>query len=551
MYRIMLESGEETVLENIEDLLYSIGSGVVTSSAKIYHANAQKWLPITVHPDYKRATQIVGGDKAHQASQGRTSDTTRRTRWGRKRSSQPSIPLPPLPPEVPASSPPAKPRRPLSKSLDGLPLLDPEPLPVKPDDLDSALNADPLPLESERSSPVSAFTPEPVPGPRVGPDAGDVSAPEDDAVAVPAGKLVPAAMGDFESSATSAKQDSLDPPLDTGDEWLPELEFTEMVRAAPIRGRSKARAVGARGLGRRLAGVAGVVGLLVAGWFGLGLLGGGSDSDERVAAPEGANAPAESAGAPGAATPTSDTQQVLPATNTVTGGGLSVPRSVPVTASSETNYVAAYASARAQFDSVMAGVNFAAVFDTKRLQTESGLLTSLSMIRATMNAVQLYRSREMAIEAAHPNVEVSERERAEVVATVDSLLAAMDATYGLLVSQYGRYRLADGALLFSNPAAEQEYVDLTRRITRQGRILQRLNRERPTLTGERIAQGVVGPSLPRLGTVIEAPTLKKLPAVDVQIEGPQWDSIEAERRARLTDSIIKAGLERPPQAPTP
>jgi len=199
----------------------------------------------------------------------------------------------------------------------------------------------------------------------------------------------------------------------------------------------------------------------------------------------------------------------------------------------------------------MSSVAFNGIFDAQRLQTESGLLTALSMIRATMNAVQLYRSREMAIEAAHPGVEVSERERAEVASTVDSVLSAMDATYGLLLSQYGRFRLADGAVLFSNPAAEQEYVDLTRRIARHSRILQRLNRERPTLTGERIAQGMGGPGLPRLGTVIEAPALNKLPTVRVEVEGPQWDSIEAERRARLTDSIIKAGMERPPQAPTP
>jgi hypothetical protein len=120
--------------------------------------------------------------------------------------------------------------------------------------------------------------------------------------------------------------------------------------------------------------------------------------------------------------------------------------------------VESFAAARAQFDSVMSGIDFTEMFASRRLRTESGLLTAMSSIRATMNAVQLYRSREMAIEAAHPDMEVSEQERVEVARAVDSLLSSMDAAYGLLLSQYGRFRLANGSMLFTDPAAEQEYV---------------------------------------------------------------------------------------------
>jgi hypothetical protein len=546
----MLESGEETVLENVEDLLYAIGSGVVSDAAKIYHAQAEKWLPITVHPDYKRATQIIGGKSAHPTARNRTSDTTRRTRWARE--SKPDWPTPPpsLPTELPAQRPKPSWRRPRSKSLDGLPLLDPVDASDDSADLDFALGPEPLPLESEPASPPVAPAAQ-TPAHGDADAASRVFAPPV-APPPPLEKLMSAATGDFDQSPASNPPDAADRVAAEAEEWLPDLEFPDMVSPTPIHGRSAVRADRSRGLGRKVMAGAGVLGLVVVGWLGLGLFGSGAsgveDPGERSTSPP----PVDSALAPAGASVTGENQAVLPATTrAVAGGRAAATPPSRNSSSSETAYVAAYASARAQFDSVMSGVDFNGMFDARRLQTESGLLTALSMIRATMNGVQLYRSREMAIEAAHPGVEVSERERAEVAGTVDSLLSAMDATYGLLLSQYGRYRLADGTLLFSNPAAEQEYVDLTRRIGRHSRILQRLNRERPTLTGQRVAQGLTGPGLPRLGTVIEAPELKKLPSVNVKIEGPQWDSIEAERRARLTDSIIKAGMERPPQAPTP
>ncbi|HSM18385.1 MAG TPA: hypothetical protein VK845_15465, partial [Gemmatimonadales bacterium] len=524
---------------------------VVSNAAQIYHAQAEKWLPITVHPDYKRATQIIGDQSAHPTARTRTSDTTRRTRWARESKPDRLTPPPSLPPELPAQSPKPSWRRPRSKSLDGLPLLEPADSSDESADLDFALGPEPLPLESERPASAPVSHADPTPSHADAPAANGDTPPVSPSPA-PIEELVQTATGDFDQPPASAPPDSGEVVPGEAGEWLPDLEFPEMVSPTPIRGRSAVRGDRSRGLGRKLVGAAGLLGIVVVGWLGLSLLGGKTGGAEEAGPNSTSSPPADSAMAPVAANATGSNQAVLPATTrAVAGGSAAATRPSRNSGSSETAYVAAYAAARAQFDSVMSGVDFNGMFDAPRLQTESGLLTALSQIRATMNAVQLYRSREMAIEAAHPGVEVSERERADVAGTVDSLLSAMDATYGLLLSQYGRYRLADGTLLFSNPAAEQEYVDLTRRIGRHGRILQRLNRERPTLTGTRIAQGMTGPSLPRLGTVIEAPTLKKLPSVNVQIEGPQWDSIDAERRARLTDSIIKAGMERPPQAPTP
>ena len=555
MYRILLESGEETVLENVEDLLYGIGSGVIGAGAKIYHANAGKWLPITVHPDYKRATQILGERSAAGTRDGSSGSTTRRTR--RYRKSKPTAAAP----QAAIDDPVGKPRQPRKKNtlLDGLPLLEPDAPPQESPELDSAFDLAPLPLESE----LAATAPSPgldvsPPPPETGEtytESTPPSPPPERVVESPVAvnELVPTALGDFDTSMSGETKTEM--PEETNDlsddpkEWLPDLEFPEMVSARTIRGRSAAR-IGRPFGGRRLViGAVAVLAIVVLGWVGLGRLGGSGGDAEDPSIPSSsppAESPSEAASQPG------DVQVVLPATTrSAAAAGAAALNSSEVTRSPETEYVESYAAARAQFDSVMSGIDFTAMFASHRLRTESGLLTAMSSIRATMNAVQLYRSREMAIEAAHPDMEVSEQERPEVAHTVDSLLSSMDAAYGLLLSQYGRYRLANGAMLFTNPAAEQEYVDVTRRISRHGRILQRVNREQPTLTGERIAQGVANSRLPRLGTVIKAPTVRQPPIVDVKVVGPQWDSIDAERRARLTDSVIKAGMERPPLAPAP
>ena len=136
MYRILLESGEETVLENVEDLLYGIGSGVISAGAKIFHANAGKWLPITVHPDYKRATRILGERSAAETRQRSSGSTTRRTR--RYRKSKPAAATP----RGAISDPEDKPRQPRKRKtpLDGLPLLEPDASPQESPGLDSAFD---------------------------------------------------------------------------------------------------------------------------------------------------------------------------------------------------------------------------------------------------------------------------------------------------------------------------------------------------------------------------------------------------------------------------
>ncbi len=58
MYRIEVAPGEETVFRTIEELAIGIRNGVVTPRARIYHQASQKWLPIGLHPHYKKALEM-------------------------------------------------------------------------------------------------------------------------------------------------------------------------------------------------------------------------------------------------------------------------------------------------------------------------------------------------------------------------------------------------------------------------------------------------------------------------------------------------------------
>ncbi|CAN5853829.1 hypothetical protein BH24GEM1_BH24GEM1_00020 [soil metagenome] len=58
MYRIEVAPGEEAVFRTIEELAVGIRNGVITPRARIYHHASQKWLPIGLHPHYKKALDM-------------------------------------------------------------------------------------------------------------------------------------------------------------------------------------------------------------------------------------------------------------------------------------------------------------------------------------------------------------------------------------------------------------------------------------------------------------------------------------------------------------
>ena len=56
MYLIEIHPGTEILYHSVDELRAAIHSGEVTSQARIYHRNSAMWVPITVHPEYKKAT---------------------------------------------------------------------------------------------------------------------------------------------------------------------------------------------------------------------------------------------------------------------------------------------------------------------------------------------------------------------------------------------------------------------------------------------------------------------------------------------------------------
>jgi hypothetical protein len=64
MYRIEVAPGEETVFRTIEELAVGIRNGVITPRARIYHHASEKWLPIGLHPHYKKALDMPAASTA-------------------------------------------------------------------------------------------------------------------------------------------------------------------------------------------------------------------------------------------------------------------------------------------------------------------------------------------------------------------------------------------------------------------------------------------------------------------------------------------------------
>lgn len=64
MYRIRRESGEEVTLGSIDEFGAAVAAGIVTAKAEIFHARAEKWLPIASHPHFKMANDRLTASAA-------------------------------------------------------------------------------------------------------------------------------------------------------------------------------------------------------------------------------------------------------------------------------------------------------------------------------------------------------------------------------------------------------------------------------------------------------------------------------------------------------
>jgi hypothetical protein len=56
MYLVELQPGTEVLYHTVAELTAAIRSGDVGSQSWIYHRASSTWVPITVHPEYKRVT---------------------------------------------------------------------------------------------------------------------------------------------------------------------------------------------------------------------------------------------------------------------------------------------------------------------------------------------------------------------------------------------------------------------------------------------------------------------------------------------------------------
>jgi hypothetical protein len=59
MFRIRLPSGEESEYESADDFTLAVQRGAVTPDSAIFHAKAERWVPVSSHPTYHRAVSAT------------------------------------------------------------------------------------------------------------------------------------------------------------------------------------------------------------------------------------------------------------------------------------------------------------------------------------------------------------------------------------------------------------------------------------------------------------------------------------------------------------
>ncbi len=183
MYRIEVAPGEETVFRTIEELAVSIRNGVVTHRARIYHHASQKWLPIVLHPHYKKALEMPAARAPHAPVTSTTPIPTP-SRSKKQPSSQPQLHSEIYLPE-PKPTPEPKPV-PMTASGPKIPTPVPSPVIAMQNevlrDLPVISLPEPLPWTVKRSPPVAPTTPAQAPAV----DTPAASAPPTIAPVVPA-----------------------------------------------------------------------------------------------------------------------------------------------------------------------------------------------------------------------------------------------------------------------------------------------------------------------------------------------------------------------------
>jgi hypothetical protein len=64
MYLVELKSGKEEVYRSTDDFASAIRRGEVSSRSRIYHRAASMWIPVTLHPLFRK----VAGERSAEPS---------------------------------------------------------------------------------------------------------------------------------------------------------------------------------------------------------------------------------------------------------------------------------------------------------------------------------------------------------------------------------------------------------------------------------------------------------------------------------------------------
>lgn len=61
MYRVELEAGREQQYDSVDAFAAAIRGGEVGPEARIFHRASSSWIPVTLHPEFKKAIAARAG----------------------------------------------------------------------------------------------------------------------------------------------------------------------------------------------------------------------------------------------------------------------------------------------------------------------------------------------------------------------------------------------------------------------------------------------------------------------------------------------------------
>lgn len=551
MYRVRLPSGDEKTYQSIDEMVWDVELGVITSRAEMYHAASKAWVSITRHPQLgsrfadvassdevsldfdllsdaeieslaPRARELpappadlqVVADLAIEAAQSDTlvpggagDDDADRVeaietidratlRDEAAAHNQPAMDMSPAP------EPPPPPAAPVEKAeglaTAGEMLLAPPP----PAQQDLQPLAE-VPVYTEPPSPPATGGPaEPPRAKRLSPrertpqPSSYLPEPSLD------GDLAPLPEAGGETWSAEYK------PL----EWKPEPRFGGLLRiGGAVLAIAAVGALGLFGWERWHARNSGLDSAAAAMTDTVARQAVDSVSDSALAAALRTLAVAETAGM-GAASGSPRPGQIITGPRPV--GGLR-----PMTPSElRRSYAEAYANARAAMDSDLALAGVHRLFATARLSSRDSLRAGRRLVNSARNIVRVFHGEELRIERAFRDTvqyqtskmgwskaQVADwRSRATLKESYeggqlsDSLLGQVDATYTLLLGRWGEYELRGNSIVFDDPRGADEYDRIARWLNRTIATLDTRNESAVAPTARRLVRSLEGTRPPTL-----------------------------------------------------